>query len=1048
MTSIVNRFNTLSGIKNRTELRAIVNEARAEGVYEIVDRIRDVLKLHPKKTEFKITVQDPIYAAEKSLLCGLEGIEEVDDYGLGKAVSADEIYQMITDMVIDLIESGKDLPWRKPWGSVEKYGMLATNFESKKAYRGINALLLNQIIPAINQKEFDIPYFLTFKQIEKRKGKLKKGSSGYKVVYFTTVYSYFQNLNDLPKLDYRTTDLKKFIRWANTNKNKISFFVDGGTDMETFVRSHTIPMLKYYNVFNADDIEGIDWKIKELRPKTEIEKIETAEAIVNSYPSPPKIVTGKEAFYTPSKDQVTMPPAESFDEIQHYHGVLFHELIHSTGSKNRLNREKGKKFGDTKYAFEELIAELGASFLNAESGILFSTINNSAAYLKGWRSGIVKGLKKDNRGFFRAASKAQAAADHILDRDKEGVPAYIRNLPELLTVKEESKIDSNDNKNISADFSDPKTFESDWDFEKLKQSYYWISFSPEKRAKNEIEDWGKYLSDTYLKLSVLAKENEFKSLDSEFSKYYSKLKKMKANIISHRSSLASSAITGGSKFPVAKQRKLQDRHHDLEGDYYKYMDSGVQKIKSAIYGSTRIKSGDKNALELLENRLENLILLKEIQGDFNKNYKSDKSTKEEKEIFFERYNFKDLFKKSYAEKSSFLVPSAIKRAMQGEKLVLDLYLSKNILDLKKRITAEKNRNKVIDNLNNKYVFDDVEIILNEDQNRVQLLYDGKPEQNTIKKLKANGFRWSPKNKVWQRQLNFNGLNAAKRVTGHDFPINNEKKKSSSPKLNKPSVQPARKSEHKKSVEADQKESEKQLSLFGTREIKQIKSLGFVQASENFEPPADVFELKGEIGKFLQKIQPHQELILIKGTKHTSKSQLAMQIANALSEYGMCVGYIDEEQGGLESKDTYDSLMRNTTEEGRKGIFVKGSIENPMRELEDICKFCGAIVADSVTDLKLTADQLNELRKKYSKVIWVFISQVKENGEMYGGNKMAHNPTKIIQCHTSPNPEYRYATWEKNRGNNTELMYSIFHKKIITEKPGKEEPKVENKPDKC
>jgi hypothetical protein len=227
------------------------------------------------------------------------------------------------------------------------------------------------------------------------------------------------------------------------------------------------------------------------------------------------------------------------------------------------------------------------------------------------------------------------------------------------------------------------------------------------------------------------------------------------------------------------------------------------------------------------------------------------------------------------------------------------------------------------------------------------------------------------------------------------------------------------------------------SVVKNQSISDLEKLGFVSASKVPATPKDVFYLPGAIGQFLQKIQPHKALILIKGTKHTSKSQLAMQLANGFAEMGKPVAYIDYEQGGMESKDTIDSLNRNTTTQGRKLIAIKGFLEKPIPELKEFCKYCGVIVADSVTDLGITADQLGALRVEFPKVIWVFISQVKENGAMYGGNKMAHNPTVIIQCHPAKNPKERIATLEKNRGNNLEINYSIFYKKIIDDSDTKQ-----------
>jgi hypothetical protein len=119
-----------------------------------------------------------------------------------------------------------------------------------------------------------------------------------------------------------------------------------------------------------------------------------------------------------------MPQFGSYDEPQYYYSTLFHESIHSTGHKSRLDREFGKQFGDEKYAFEELVAEMGAAYLSAEAGILFKTREQSAAYLKNWNERLVEAMKEHNKFFFRAASRSQEAADYILDRDADGVPAY------------------------------------------------------------------------------------------------------------------------------------------------------------------------------------------------------------------------------------------------------------------------------------------------------------------------------------------------------------------------------------------------------------------------------------------------------------------------------------------------------------------------------------------------------------------------------------------------------------------------------------------------
>ena len=212
----------------------------------------------------------------------------------------------------------------------------------------------------------------------------------------------------------------------------------------------------------------------------------------------------------------------------------------------------------------------------------------------------------------------------------------------------------------------------------------------------------------------------------------------------------------------------------------------------------------------------------------------------------------------------------------------------------------------------------------------------------------------------------------------------------------------------------------------------LESLGFVNAASEPEDVADTYVLPGEIGKFLQISQPHKELIIVKGKKHSSKSQLVMQIADAYGQMGHQVAYIDYEQGGLKSKDTKDSRNRNTTPQGVDNIMITGHLDNPYEDLRKIASVSAVIAADSVTDLGISADQLNKLREEYIETTWIFISQVKENGQMYGGGKMAHNPTKIIECHSDKDYRKRYATLEKNRGNDLAMCYQIFEKRAYRE----------------
>ncbi|UZR95325.1 ArdC family protein [Chondrinema litorale] len=330
---------------------------------------------------------------------------------LGSLASAsDKTYDFITNMVIEMIEKSKDLEWRKPWKSVEKYGIYAQNYNSKIPYKGFNALFLNFIIPFNRNKAWDVPYFLTFKQVKEKKGKIKKFAKGYPIYYYNVVYK--DGNKSISKEEY----------WERYDHYKKSGKLE---------ELNSYAFLKYYTVFNAEDIEGIDFHLPQpVVPQREIERIESAEAILRNMPKRPPIYFKQDrAFYMPSHDFVNMPDQHLFEDDHQFYSTLFHELAHSTKHETRLDdKQRGGSKGTPEYAFEELIAELSACFLCGQSGIFFDVLQkSSAAYLESWKSRLIAAMKQDNKFFIRAAGKAQKAADYILDKDPEGIPRYMRN---------------------------------------------------------------------------------------------------------------------------------------------------------------------------------------------------------------------------------------------------------------------------------------------------------------------------------------------------------------------------------------------------------------------------------------------------------------------------------------------------------------------------------------------------------------------------------------------------------------------------------------------
>ena len=277
------------------------------------------------------------------------------------------VYEIITDKIIGLLEKGT-VPWHKPW-SGEAFA--PCNLISQKAYRGVNAFLLSCM-------PYDSPYWLTFKQAQSLGGSVRKGEKSTPVIFW---------------------------KWLEKEQ-------PGSSEPEK------VPLLRYYRVFHVTQCDLPEEKVPEPPEVTtyEFTPIAACEKVINEMPNRPEIKHDSHAaYYRPSEDTIHMPRPERFEKPEHYYGTIFHEAVHSTGAKSRLNRDgvsETAPFGSPTYSREELIAEFGAAFLCGHTGIETVTIENSAAYIQGW----LKRLKTDSRLVIQAAANAQKAADYILNR--------------------------------------------------------------------------------------------------------------------------------------------------------------------------------------------------------------------------------------------------------------------------------------------------------------------------------------------------------------------------------------------------------------------------------------------------------------------------------------------------------------------------------------------------------------------------------------------------------------------------------------------------------
>ena len=270
------------------------------------------------------------------------------------------VYEIVTNKILAELEKGL-IPWRKPWQS---HGV-AINYVSRKPYRGINVLLLDQ--PG---------EYATFKQVKDNGGCIKAGAKASMIVFYKTIEK------------------------ENTETGEI----------ETF------PCLRYSNVFHISQTT-LESKLEPIE-LNDTKPIETAENAFKGYINRSSVTVdtvenSSRASYYPAVDTITLPCINQFDNANEYYSVAFHEAAHSTGHKSRLNRlTESAAFGSESYSKEELIAELSAAMILSTIGIeIPQTLENSAAYIRGWS----KKLREDKTCIVKASSAAQKSTDLILD---------------------------------------------------------------------------------------------------------------------------------------------------------------------------------------------------------------------------------------------------------------------------------------------------------------------------------------------------------------------------------------------------------------------------------------------------------------------------------------------------------------------------------------------------------------------------------------------------------------------------------------------------------
>lgn len=278
-----------------------------------------------------------------------------------------DIYQQVTDSIISAIEKGVGdckMPWHRGGGEIP------INIISGNSYQGVNILAL---WVAGQARGFGSSTWGTYRQWAEAGCQVRKGEKSSSIMFYKQL----------------------------TEKAE-----------EAEGEEKTRRIMRSYAVFNGDQVEG--YSDPEIADVPELERLAHVELAIKKTGAN-IIEGGSRACYRPSTDTVHMPDERKFfgedvKRAEAYYSVLWHEIGHWSGSKDRCDRDLSGRFGDAKYAMEELIAELTSAYCCAQLSISPTPREDHAQYIANW----LEVLKKDKKAIFYASARAQEAVNFLL----------------------------------------------------------------------------------------------------------------------------------------------------------------------------------------------------------------------------------------------------------------------------------------------------------------------------------------------------------------------------------------------------------------------------------------------------------------------------------------------------------------------------------------------------------------------------------------------------------------------------------------------------------
>ena len=299
--------------------------------------------------------------------------------------SKQDVITLIATKYCELLDKFEG-EWENP---VIDFG--AFNKFSKTNYRGFNALFLGFI-----SAEKGCNRYGTFKQWTEAGYKIKQGTKGIPVFFWKS----YKKSDKLETLHHQET-----IEENKEEKKKEEVYL----------------VARKYIVFNGADIDGYKQEDEKLPSDNfDTEEVERIENFFNNIELGATVK--REAISTPyyslKTDTINIPPTKNYKSVMELCSGFAHEFAHSTGHPNRLNRDLTGRFGDEKYAREELIAEISAGMIAGQLGYAYQFNKQVLAYLKSWLKGI-KEIKDKGKFLLSICKEAQRSADWVIEHSKK-----------------------------------------------------------------------------------------------------------------------------------------------------------------------------------------------------------------------------------------------------------------------------------------------------------------------------------------------------------------------------------------------------------------------------------------------------------------------------------------------------------------------------------------------------------------------------------------------------------------------------------------------------